>query len=75
MILTEIQQGTPAISDSQPLAGLTRPESGTNLPGTSVSELDTPITPHENEKLKKLHNPLRPALWSRNWLYPIPLRG
>ena len=46
---TEIQQATPAIGDSQPLAGTTRPESGTNLPGTSVSELDTSIVPHEDE--------------------------
>ena len=45
----EIQQGTPAICDSQPLAGTTWPESGTNLPGTSVSELDTSIAPHKDE--------------------------
>ena len=53
----EIQQGTPAISDSQPLAGSTRPESGTNLPGTSVSELDTPIAPHEDEKTEEAAQP------------------
>ena len=45
----EIQQGTPAIGDSQPLAGMTRPQSGTYPPGTSVSELDTSIAPHEDE--------------------------
>ena len=45
----EIQQATPAIGDSQPLVGMTRPESGTNLPGTSVSELDTSIIPHKDE--------------------------
>ena len=47
--LTEIQQHTPAIGDSQPLAGTTWPESGTNPPGTSASELDTSIAPHEDE--------------------------
>ena len=45
----ETQQGTPAIGDSQPLAVTTRAESGTNPPGTSASELDTSITPHEDE--------------------------
>ena len=69
----EIQQGTPAISDSQPLAGSTRLESGTNPPGTSVSELDTSITPHEDEKTEAAQ-PLRPALWFQSRLYPIPLR-
>ena len=53
----KIQQGTPAISDSQPLVGSTRPESGTNPPGTSVSELDTPIAPHEDEKAEEAAQP------------------
>ena len=69
----EIQQGTPAISDSQPLAGSTWLESGTNPPGTSVSELDTSITPHKDEKTEAAQ-PLRPALRFRSRLYPIPLR-
>ena len=47
--LTEVQQGTPAIGDSQPLAGTTWPESGTNPTGTSVSKLDTSIPAHEDE--------------------------
>ena len=47
--LTEIQQATLAIIDSQPLAGTTQPVSGTNPPGTSVSKLDTSIVPHEDE--------------------------
>ena len=47
--LTEIQQGTLAIGDSQPFAGMTWPVSGTNPPGTSASELDTSIAPHEDE--------------------------
>ena len=55
--LTEIQQGTPAISDSQPLAGMTQPESGANPPGTSVSELDMPITPHEDEETAEVAPP------------------
>ena len=46
---TEIQQHTPAIGDSQPLAGMTRPESGTNPPGKSASKLDTSIAPHKDE--------------------------
>ena len=45
----EVQQGTPAINDSQPLAGSTRPESGTNLPGPSSPEPDTPTAPSEDE--------------------------
>ena len=45
----EIQQVTLAIGDSQPLAGMTQLESGTNPPGTSASELDTSIAPHEAE--------------------------
>ena len=55
--LAEIQQGTPAISDSQPLAASSRPESGTNLPGTSVSEPDTPNAPHEDEKTEAAQPP------------------
>ena len=55
--LTKIQQGTLAISDSQPLVGSTRPESGTNLPGTSVPDLDTPIAPHEDEKTEGAAQP------------------
>ena len=53
----EIQQGTLAISDSQLLAGSTQPESGTNPPGTSVSELDTPIAPQEDEKTEEAAQP------------------
>ena len=55
--LNEIQQGTPAISDSQPLVGTTRPESGTNLAGTSASELDTSITLHKNETAEAVPPP------------------
>ena len=55
--LTEIQQGIPAISDSQPLAGTTWPESGINPPGTSVSELDTSIVPHEDEETAEVALP------------------
>ena len=49
---TEIQQGTLTISDSQPLVGMTWPESGANPPGTSVPELDMPIAPHKDETAK-----------------------
>ena len=45
----KIQQVTPAISDSQPLVGTTRPQSRTNLAGTSASKLDTSIAPHKDE--------------------------
>ena len=55
--LIEIQQGTLAISDCQPLVGSTQPESGTNPPGTSVPELDTLIAPHEDEKAEKAAQP------------------
>ena len=51
--LTEIQWATPAISDSQSLAGSTRPESGTNPPGTSVPVLDMPTAPHEDERTEE----------------------
>ena len=54
---TEIQRATLAISNSQPLVGLTRPESRINLPGTSVPELDMPIAPHEDEKTEKAAQP------------------
>ena len=46
----EIQQGTPAVGDSQPLAASTRPASRTNPPGTSVTEPDRPIAPHKDRK-------------------------
>ena len=50
---TEIQQGTLAITDSQPLVGSTRSESGTNPPGTSVPELDMLIGPHQDERTEQ----------------------
>ena len=55
--LVEIQQGTPAVSDSQPLAALTRPESGINLPGTSVSEPDMPNASHKDVKTEATQPP------------------
>ena len=54
---TEIQQGTLAVSDSQPLAGMTWPESRANPPGTSVPELDMPIAPHEDEETAEVAQP------------------
>ena len=73
--LTEILQGTLAISDSQPLAGTTRPESGTNLPGTSIPELDTPIAPHEDEETAEVPPPLEAGTLVPKLVVSNPTKG
>ena len=60
----EIQQGTPVVSDSQPLTALTQPASETNPPGPSVSEPDRPIALHEDRKTE--------AAWPPEAGTPVP---
>ena len=58
----ETNKDTPATSDSQPLAGPTRPESGADPPGTSAPELTTPTMPPEKDvDVEKTVDPPQPG--------------
>ena len=73
--MNEVQQSALAISDSQSLADSTRPESGTNLPGSSAPELDTPATPPEDERTGETMQPPEPGIPAPKPVVPDSTEG
>ena len=71
----ETNKDTPAASDSQPLVGPTRLESGANLPGTPAPELTTPTMPPEKDVDADLEETNREDHGSSSAQYSSPKAG